>query len=61
MTAGYDLAGAPSSGMIHTVVPGVYREVTAGDNVCCSPSYQGAFERLKRSDAKVSHGFPWGS
>ena len=30
MTAGYGLAGAPSSGMIHAVAPGVYREVTAG-------------------------------
>jgi hypothetical protein len=54
MTAGYGLAGAPSSGMIHTVAPGEYREVTAGANVCCSASYQGAFERIERSDAKVS-------
>jgi len=54
MTAGYGLAGAPSSGAIHAVAPGVYREVTAGDNACCSASYQGAFERLERSDAKVS-------
>jgi hypothetical protein len=54
MTAGYGLAGAPSSGMIHAAAQGVYREVTAGDNVYCSASYQGAFERLERSDAKVS-------
>lgn len=54
MTAGYGLAGTPSSGMSHAVAPGVYREVTAGDNVCCSVCYQGAFERLERSDAKVS-------
>lgn len=54
MTAGYGLAGAPSSGAIHAVAPGVYREVTAGDNACWSASYQGAFERLERSDAKVS-------
>jgi hypothetical protein len=54
MTAGYGLAGAPSSGMFHAVAPGVYREATAGGNVCCSASYQGAVERLERSDAKVS-------
>ena len=29
MTAGYGLAGAPSSGVIHVVAPGVYREVAA--------------------------------
>jgi hypothetical protein len=29
MTAGYGLAGAPSSGIIHVVAPGVYREVVA--------------------------------
>ena len=27
MTAGYGLAGAPSSGVIHMVAPSVYREV----------------------------------
>lgn len=54
MTAGYGLAGALSSGMTHAVAPDVYREVTAGDTVCCSASYQGAFERLEWSDAKVS-------
>ena len=53
MTAGYGLAGAPSSGMFHAVAPGVYREVTAGGNVCCSASYQGAFERLEPDDVKV--------
>jgi hypothetical protein len=55
MTAGLVLAGAPSSvTKVHIVAPSVYREVTAGDNACCSASYQGAFERLERSDAKVS-------
>jgi hypothetical protein len=55
MTAGLVLAGTPSSATkVHIVAPSVYREVTAGDNVCCSASYQGAFERLERSDAKVS-------
>jgi hypothetical protein len=44
----------PSSGMIHAVASGVYREVTAGDNVCCSASYQGAFERLEPDDGKLS-------
>ena len=29
MTAGYGLAGAPSSGVIHAVAPGVCREVAA--------------------------------
>jgi hypothetical protein len=55
MTAGFVLAGAPSSATkVHIAAPSVYREVTAGDNVCCSASYQGAFERLEQSDAKVS-------
>ena len=54
MTAGYGLAGAPSSGAIHVVAPGVYREVVAGSIACCSASYQGAFERLERSDGKLS-------
>jgi hypothetical protein len=49
------LAGAPSSATkVHIVAPSVYREVTAGDNVCCSASYRGAFEWLERSDTKVS-------
>jgi len=50
-TAGYGLAGAPSSGAIHVVAPDVYRKVATGFSAGCSGSYQGAFER---SDAKVS-------
>jgi hypothetical protein len=30
MTAGKDLAGAPSSGVTHAVAPSVYREVVTG-------------------------------
>jgi hypothetical protein len=54
MTAGIVLAGAPSSGVIHAVAPSVYREVVADSLDCHSGSCQWAFERLERSDAKVS-------
>ncbi len=54
MTAGYGLAGAPSSGIIHMVAPSVYREVAMGFRAGRSGFYQGAFEWLERSDAKVS-------
>ncbi len=54
MTAGYGLAGAPSSGVIHIVAPSVYREVVIMWYDYHSGSYQRAFEWLERSDAKVS-------
>jgi len=54
MTAGYGLAGAPSSGVIHIVAPSVYRKVVIMWYDYHSGSYQRAFEWLERSDAKVS-------
>lgn len=38
MTAGIVLAGAPSSGSIHAVAPGVYREVAAVVSVAARPT-----------------------
>jgi len=38
MTAGYGLAGAPSSGVIHAAAPGVYREVAAVVSVAARPT-----------------------
>ena len=60
MTAGYGLAGAPSSGLIRIAAPSVYREVVIMWYDCHSGSYQGAFEWLERSDAKVSRAVPRG-
>ncbi len=53
MTAGYGLAGAPSSGVIYMVAPSVYREVVMMCYDYLSGSYRWAFEWLERSDAKV--------
>jgi hypothetical protein len=53
MTAGYGLAGAPSSvTIVHAVAPSVYREVAIAS--LSQRVLPGAFERLERSDAKVS-------
>ncbi|MCP4541933.1 MAG: hypothetical protein GY832_32795 [Chloroflexi bacterium] len=54
MTAGYGLAGAPSSRVIYMVAPSVYREVVMMCYDYLSGSYRWAFEWLERSDAKVS-------
>jgi hypothetical protein len=61
MTAGYGLAGAPSSvTKVHIVAPSQYREVVIMWYDYHSGSYQGAFEWLERLDAKVSRAVPRG-
>jgi hypothetical protein len=61
MTAGFGLAGAPSSATnVHIVAPSVYREATAEVRTVIAGSTKGPFERLERSDAKVSRAVPRG-